>query len=825
VADVRGDTSTTSSLTIGGTATSTLESNGDHDWFAINLTAGQQVTVTIFGITLVDPLLNIRNSAGVVISTNDDIKSGSDRNSEITFTPTTSGAYYIDVGAFNEAYSGTYQVSVQAGTTPPLASVDTLAGYLAQGYWGGDAHHFAVGQGGSITVNISTLNAAEQNLARVALQEWSDVIGVRFQEVTTGGQIAFDNSEDSSGSPVAATDANWSRGITSSAHVQISSSWVNRYGTGLNTYSLQTYIHEIGHALGLGHQGDYNGSATYSTDALFQNDAWSMSIMSYFDERQNTYFGNQGFSRDFAVTPMDADIVAMQTLYGLSTTTRTGDTIYGFNSNAGGVYNASAYPNVALTIFDGGGTDTLDYSATAASQLLNLNPETFSNVDGQTGNLVIARGVVIENAIGGSGADTIVGNDAANVLVGNLGADTLTGGAGNDIFKDTRAGHSGDTIVDFAAGDQILITDATLAGFSFNLSGHTLTYTGGSLTLTNVPAGQIVASAASGGGVQLGIGTQIVPVAHAVHNDFNGDHRSDILLHSDGTNLAEWTGQPNGGFVSNANVNYTLGSNWTVAGTGDFNGDGRVDLLLRYSLNGMVAEWSGQPNGSFVGNANANYSLDAAWKVAGVGDFNGDGLSDLLLRNDNGTMAEWNGQSNGNFVGNANANYALSASWQVAGTGDFNGDGIDDLLLRNDNGMMAEWNGQSNGSFVGNANANYALSASWHVAGTGDFNGDGLSDLLLRNDNGFIAEWNGQANGSFVGNANVNYPLSTSWHVAEIGDFNGDGLSDLLLRNDNGFIAEWNGQPNGSFVGNPNVNYPLATSWHVQDPFVHDPFQ
>ena len=828
MADIAGNSSTTATLTVGGSSTSALDFNGDHDWFAINLVAGQQITVTIYGTlssansVLADPLLNIYNSSGQLLSSDDDIQDGVNRNSEVTFTPTSSGTYYIDVGAFNDTYAGSYQVSVQPGTLQPLANLDTIAAYLTTGYWGGDAHHFAVTQGGTINVNISTLNPAEQNLARAALQEWTDIIGVTFNEVATGGQIVFDHTEDPKG-PVAATDANWSNGIISSAHVHISTSWVNNYGTGLNTYSFQTYIHEIGHALGLGHAGDYNNTATYSTDALFENDAWATSIMSYFDQQENTFFDNQSFSRDFAATPMGADILAMQSLYGLSTTTRTGATTYGYNATsetAGGIYDASAYVRADYTIFDSGGKDTLDFSGTVANQLINLNPESFSNVNGLTGNLSIARGTIIENAIGGNGADTIVGNAADNVLSGHLGRDTLTGGAGADTFLDTAAGHNGDTIVDFAGGDSIVFSDATIGAFTFSLSGTTLTYTGGSLTLDNVPAGTIVAGSAAGGGVQLMSSQSLQPPAHTAHNDFNGDGFSDLLLRNDNGSMAEWAAQTNGAFTSSSNGNFALGNDWHVAGSGDFNGDGLSDLLLRND-NGLLAEWAGQSNGSFARNANVNYALPTSWNVAATDDFNGDGLSDLLLRNDNGTIAEWNGQSNGSFVGNANVGYPLGTEWHVVASGDFNGDGLSDLLLRNDNGLLAEWNGQLNGSFVGNANVSYALDAAWHVAASGDFNGDGLSDLLLRNDNGLLAEWNGQSNGSFVGNANV-YPLAAAWHVAEIGDFNGDAIDDLLLRNDNGTIAEWNGQANGGFVGNAAVTYPLGTEWHVQDPFVHD---
>lgn len=825
MADIPASSSTTSTLSVGGSATSIVDFNGDHDWFAVNLTAGQQVTVTIYGITLEDPLLNIRNSSGQVLSTNDDISSGSNRNSKITFTPTSSGIYYIDVGAFNEGYAGTYQVSVQPGTTPPLATVDTIAAYLTNGHWGGDSHHFSVTQGGTLTVNISTLNAAEQNLARTALQEWSDIIGVRFQEVTSGAQITFDNSEDPGGSPVAATDANWSRGVISTAHVHISTSWVNRYGTSLNTYSFQTYLHEIGHALGLGHAGDYNGSATYSTDALFQNDAWSTSIMSYFDDRQNSYFASQGFSRDFAVTPMEADIVAMQTLYGLSTTTRTGDTIYGFNSNAGGIYDASAYPNVALTIFDSGGTDTLDFSGSNAAQLINLNSETFSNVNGQTGNLVIGRGVVIEKAIGGGGGDTLVGNAADNVLTGNLGPDTLTGGDGSDIFKDTRAGHNGDTIKDFSAGDSIVFSDATIGSFTFNLAGHTLSYTGGSLTLTSAPSGTIVASAAAGGGVQLTLTASSAPASSHVHNDFNGDGRSDILWRHDSGQLTDWLASGAGAFAANAAATASMGIDWKVAGTGDFNGDGRADILWRQDGSGQITNWLATASGGFVANSPSTTNVGLDWHIFGVGDFNGDGFSDILWEQNGGKLIDWLGNISGGFTSNAgNFGTVVGTEWRIAGTGDFNGDGRDDILWRQDgSGQLLDWLGTANGGFVTNGNSTVNVGLDWHIAGTGDFNGDGRTDILWSQDGGLTIDWLGTANGTFTSNsANFSTVVGTDWHVAGTGDYNGDHIDDILWRQDgSGQITDWLGAANGGFIPNgANFSDNVASSWHIIDPFL-----
>ena len=195
---------------------------------------------------------------------------------------------------------------------------------------------------------------------------------------------------------------------------------------------------------------------------------------------------------------------------------------------------------------------------------------------------------------------------------------------------------------------------------------------------------------------------------------------------------------------------------------------------------------------------------DNSWNVAGIGDFNGDGKSDILWRNVNGSLIDWT--MNGSQVTTSQqvtlggSAAAPDSSWSVAGIGDFNGDGKSDILWRNTNGSLIEWT--MNGSQIASSQAvTFGGSAampdtSWSIAAIGDFNGDGKSDILWRNTNGSLIDWT--MNGSQIANVQqVTFQgspvtLDSSWQIAQIGDFNGNGTSDILLRNtSSGAIEDW----------------------------------
>ena len=534
-------------MSVGDTFRGTLGLRNDRDWVKVALTAGQRYEITLDGGSLYDPYLRLYDSNGDQIAYNDDVGLGLD--SLLRYTATTTGSYYVSAGAYRDSYTGSYTLSVaDMGSVPDTSgTLDELAGFLTHGFWGGTSRSFDTSGSTQITVNITALTEDGQKLARWAFEAWEAVANIDFVEVSGSARITFDDSASG-----AYASFSTSGSTLLSSNVNVGTSWLSAYGTTMSSYSFATYIHEIGHALGLGHQGDYNGSATYGIDDTFTNDSWQISIMSYFDQNENT---TTNASRAWLITPMMSDVLAIQNLYGApgAASQTAGNTTWGANSTLGGYLGdaMAALENsgngsvsnrsVAFTIYDRDGLDILDLSYNRTHDRVDLNDESFSDVSGLTGNLAIARGTMIEYFRGGSGNDTVTGNEMNNRISGNDGSDSLSGGDGYDTLyggggNDSLSGGSGRDVVSGNIGDDSLVGgtgDDTLYGGD----GNDTLYGNTALDTIYGEAGDDYIS--SGDGVDYvegGSGTDTIFGRSGWDSLFGGDD-DDVLYGSSGDDL------------------------------------------------------------------------------------------------------------------------------------------------------------------------------------------------------------------------------------------------------------------------------------------------
>lgn len=371
--------------------------------------------------------------------------------------------------------------------------VDAIAGHSWR-HFGFDAHiTYYLDNGGA-----RAWRPAEKAAFAAACQAWANVANITFEEadeinvfgrfeerlVTTasfppvGGSVTAATHEVPGPIELAygefASDGN-------AAHPSI----LGYHDPKPGSAAFETFLHEIGHGLGLAHPHDTGQGTTVfpglTPDGKGGFDPFSLGTGNMNQEIVTLMSYNDSFLASplsgHVAGPMAVDIAAIQKLYGINHAYHSDDDTYALDDLV------TAGHARWLCIWDGGGHDTISYSGARAVDI-DLRPATlqpgfgaagyYSQLTGnKIGGYTIANGARIENAVGGRGGDTLIGNKVANHLDGNggrdtiygglgrdvidggAGADKLSGGSGNDIFRFDRAADSGpragrfDTIQDF----------------------------------------------------------------------------------------------------------------------------------------------------------------------------------------------------------------------------------------------------------------------------------------------------------------------------------------------------------------------------------------
>ncbi|KAF0227766.1 MAG: hypothetical protein FD175_2472 [Beijerinckiaceae bacterium] len=372
-------------------------------------------------------------------------------------------------------------------------------GVLSGSKWGGTTltysfptltSQYDVGYGTELTNGFLTAPEATRVAIRYAMNLVSQYTNLTTTEVDPAVtqadvRVAFSNEADPTAYAYYPADS------TTGGDIWYGNSYASYKNPVKGQYAWATTIHELGHSLGLKHGHQTGGVANTAMQAAYDQMAYSIMTYKSYENGPTTGYTNE--TNGYAQTFMMYDIAALQVMYGANFNTNSGNTTYTWSATTGEMFingvgqGAPGGNRVFLTVWDGNGIDTYDFSNYTTNMTINLAPGAFSITSstqlaylGNNGTNQYAPGNIfnalqfngdirslIENANGGSGNDSITGNIASNQLNGGAGNDSLWGQSGNDILI---GGAGSDALDGGADWDLVSYSNAT-AGVVVGLSG------------------------------------------------------------------------------------------------------------------------------------------------------------------------------------------------------------------------------------------------------------------------------------------------------------------------------------------------------------------
>ncbi|MGF9760526.1 M10 family metallopeptidase [Microvirga sp. 0TCS3.31] len=334
---------------------------------------------------------------------------------------------------------------------------------------------------GETAKGFGSFNDTQQAITHSALKLFSSVSNLTFQEVAGTSASSADLRFAQSDVPGTAW-AYFPTTDSTGGDVWVNNSSRNYASPAKGNYAYLTIVHEIGHAIGLEHA--HEGNMPLDRDSM---EYTVMSYRSYSGASTSAGYMNETWG--YAQSLMMYDIAALQHIYGANYQTNSGSTNYSWSPTTGEMFvngvgqGAPGGNQILLTVWDGGGTDTYNFTNYTTALTINLQPGAWSITSqeqraklhwdgsklaaGNIANALLYQGdtrALIENAYGGSADDIIKANDAKNTLRGNGGNDKLYGLNGNDVLiggsgKDVLSGGAGTDTVSYSTAKAGVVAD------------------------------------------------------------------------------------------------------------------------------------------------------------------------------------------------------------------------------------------------------------------------------------------------------------------------------------------------------------------------------